>query len=731
MEKTDLLLEIGSEEVPAGYVEPAARELTRRVLGWLRDQELVDDGVEAETFFTPRRLAVRVSGVALSQPERTEQKLGPAVAAAYDEQGHPTKAAQGFARGAGIEVEELERVDTDRGPRVAASVRAGGAQTAELLATEGLLRQWVQLPFPKTMRWIPGSDLRYARPIRWIVLLLGDEVVEAQLEHLRAGRQTRGHRTLAPQALEIARPSDYEPALGRAQVQVRSEERRETIEREARRVAADAGGRLHEDPDLLDEVVQLVEHPLALRGEFDPRLVEVLPKEVIVTAMRSHQRYFSVESGDGRLLPCFITFRDGDEEGLANVIEGNERVLRARLEDALFYWNEDRSRDSEEKLQELERVVWLEGYGSVADKCRRLADLSLELAEALGLEVPAEPLRRAALLCKSDLATEMIRDGKEFTKLQGVMGRYYALEAGEDSAVADAIAEHLHPRHASDRLPAGDLATLVALADRLDSIAGSILAGFAPTGSQDPYGLRRQSLAVLRILLERGFSLDVEHWCRRALSSFERDETRRAEALAQCLDLFWGRLETILSELPVEIVRGVLTVHSLDPVDNVRAARDLAGLAGSDAFQSLLAGAKRCRNILAKEGRLGEETEDGPRRSQRLREAAADRWKAWVEHGGGGAAMGFDPGRFEDAAETELHRQVVEAVTDLEEARAAGDHASAYQKLGGLGPAIDAYFDEVLVNAEDPALRENRLCFLEDIHYLFARFADLARIPAR
>lgn len=731
MEKADLLLEIGSEEIPAGYLEPASRALADRVTSWLAEQGLEFDESAVERFATPRRLALRVGGVATNQPTRTEQKLGPAVRAAFDEAGAPTRAAEGFARGAGVAVEELERVETDRGERVAASIRTGGASTAELLKQEGLLRSWVQLPFPKTMRWVPGSDLRYARPIRWLVLLLGDEVVPARLEHLVAGRLSRGHRTLAPGTVEISRPGDYESALAEARVLVGVEQRREIIDREARRVADEVGGRLHEDPDLLDEVVQLVEHPVALRGGFDPEVVDVLPKEVIVTAMRSHQRYFSVESEDGTLLPWFVTFRDGDETGIEDVVEGNERVLRARLDDAVFYWNEDRSHGSDEKLEALQRVVWLEGYGSVADKCRRVAGLARELRDALDLEVPVAALERAALLCKTDLATEMIRDGKEFTKLQGVIGRYYALEAGEESGVADAIAEHLYPRHATDRLPAGDLATLVALADRLDSITGSVLAGFAPTGSQDPYALRRQSLAVLRILLERSFSLDLEGWCRRAFEPFSAAGPEVESALAQCLDLFWGRLETLLSDLPVEIVRGVLSVHSLDPVDNVRAATDLAGLAGSDAFQSLLAGAKRCRNILTKEERLAEEREEGALRSRRLREEARRRWQDWLRHVREGSPMGFRVEAFEDPAESALYEAAVGEVQELHSARERGDHASAFERLAELGPSIDTYFDEVLVNAEDPGLRENRLAFLEDIHYLFAFSADLARIPSR
>lgn len=731
MSSADFLLEIGSEEIPAGYIAPAVAQLRTKLETFLRDHAVDFDASATQTFCTPRRLTVRLRSVALEQPVRVETKLGPAVQAAFDAQGQPTAAAVGFARGAGIDPRDLERVATDRGERVAAKVTTGGARTRDLLLDHLDLASLVQLGFPKTMRWIPGCDLRYARPIRWLVCLLGDEVLPLRLEHLQADRTSRGHRTLAPGVVTIATPDSYESALAAAHVQVDPAQRRAAILEAARAQAVAHGGRLHEDEELLDEVTQLVEHPTAVVGSIEPARVAVLPPEVIITAMRSHQRYFSVEGADAAgamaLVPHFITFRDGGREGLANVVAGNERVLRARLDDALFYWNEDRALDSDTKLERLDRVVWLEGYGTIKAKCERIADLAGELAKALALDVDAELLRRSALLCKSDLGTEMIRDGKEFTKLQGVIGRYYAIEAGEPVAVADAIREHLYPRFATDRLPEGELGTLVALADRLDSITGCVLAGFAPTGGQDPYALRRQALAVLRILQEHAWHLDLEVWVQRALDGHPGSAEA---ALPTVLELFWGRLESVLSDLPVPIVRGVLSVSTLDPVENIRRARALAGLQGSESFARLLEGAKRCRNILVKEERLAEESLDGAARARALRLHAQEVWEKWQAHAAGAEAFGFVSIAFEDDAERDLHAEAVARVPKLAGARAAGDHAQAFALLAELGPVIGRYFDEVLVNAPDPEVRSNRLGFLVQIHYLFANFADLSRMAS-
>ncbi len=473
----------------------------------------------------------------------------------------------------------------------------------------------------------------------------------------------------------------------------------------------------------LEEIVYLAEHPHGLRGDYDSSMTEVLPREVIVTAMRAHQRYFSVESLQGALIPCFLTFRDGGGHGLKNVKAGNERVLRARLEDAVFYWNEDRAVSSEEKLRRLDSVVWIEGFGSVGDKCRRVAALACELGRVIMPDLAEETVRRAGLLSKSDLATEMIKDGKEFTKLQGIMGRYYALAAGENKEVADAIAEHLQPRFAEDRLPEGRLGSLVALADRLDTIAGCVLAGFIPTGSQDPYALRRQALAVLRILSQSELKCDLTHWIHASLSSYGQTENRMEEAATVITALFWSRLETLLQELPVEIVQAVLSVFPLDPVENARACRDLARLQGSETFQMLIEGARRCRNILVKAQRLPEESLPPQARAQALQNESRARWEA-------ANLKSYDPVEATEPAEQNLVRAAQQILPRLAKALKESTYTPAYEALAELAQPIDRYFEEVLVNAPEPAVRARRLDWLESLHYLFARFADLSRLPS-
>jgi len=722
VETTELLIEIGSEEIPAGYLPRARQRLAEKVTGFLKDKGIGYDASKVKSFATPRRIAVLIEGVSRSTETRRERRLGPSVAAAFDAGGRPTRAAEGFARSLGVKVDDLQRFTDAKGERLGLEVEVGGEETAQLLLAGDLMSDWVNLSFPKTMRWIPGQDLRYARPIRWLVCLLGDDVVPMRLVHLVAGRKSRGHRSLRPGEVEIPRASAYEKTLEEAGVLVSPERRRGILEEEARRLAAEVGGKVHDDPGLLEEVIYLAEHPRGVMGSYAEEIISTLPREVIITAMRAHQRYFSVEDSGGRLLPRFITFRDGGDEGIENVRVGNERVLRARLDDARFYWDEDRAVDSEQKLERLDHVVWLEGFGSVGDKSRRIAALAADLAGCLAPDEDVEKVRRAGLLCKSDLATEMIKDGKEFTELQGTIGSYYALEAGEDPEVARAIAEHLRPRFAEDRLPEGVVGTLVAIADRLDTMGGCVLAGFSPTGSQDPYGLRRQALAVVRILVERGWSLPLDEWIAKAIQPHPHSAEEGKRAVGEIVSLFWGRLESFLSELPVEIVRAVLSVSPLDPVENTRAARDLARLQGGETFAMLVEGAKRCRNILVKAGRLPEEGLPAQERAQRLREEATARW----EHGD---LLRWKAEDQAEEAEKGLVRATQEAIPRLRAAREQGDYEMAFQTLSGLGEPIDRYFTEVLVNAPEEDLRRRRLDWLESLHYLFARFADLSRLP--
>ena len=721
MTNSDLLLEIGSEEIPAGYLDRALLRLRDKVTGFLDGQGIQYDHEGVLGFVTPRRLAVLVKGVALQTPTREERRLGPSIAAAFDQEGHPTKAAEGFARSLGVSVDELQRFEDAKGERLGLAVETGGERTVDLLLGDGLLRDWVNLGFPKTMRWIPGEDLSYARPIRWLICLLGDEIVPMSLVHLHAGRVSRSHRTLASGKVEIPSASAYEQMMEDAGVIASADRRREIIEMEAAHLAEQAGGVLHEDQGLLAEIVQLAEHPRGILGSFDESVIEILPREVIITAMRAHQRYFSVESSGGKLLPLFITFRDGGEEGIENVRVGNERVLRARLDDAIFYWNEDRAVSSEEKIEALSSVVWLEGFGSIGDKSRRIASLAVELATILAPQADPKKVYRAGLLCKSDLATEMIKDGKEFTKLQGTMGTYYALEAGEDPEVAQAIAEHLRPRFADDRLPPGDLGTLIALADRLDTMTGCVLAGFSPTGSQDPYALRRQALAVVRTLVEREWNFPLSEWITRALAAHPGTDGAKNDAAEGTIALFWGRLESFLAELPVEIIRAVLSVSPLDPLENVRAARDLARLRGGETFAMLVEGARRCRNILVKADRLPEESLTPQERARLLQEEARRRWKEEDLLRWRGEDM-------EQEEEKELVAATQEILPRLVSALDRGAYAEAYEALSRLGPAIDRYFTGVLVNAPDDGLRRRRLDWLESLHYLFVRFADLSRL---
>ena len=721
MEQRDLLLEIGCEELPASYIGPAVRQLAQRLAKRLRES-----GIEVQDelcYSTPRRLTVLLTQVATQEPLRTEQRLGPAVAAAFDALGNPTAAAVGFARSCGVEVAALREVESQKGMRLAASVQTGGRHTRDLLLTKDFLRELLQLDFPKTMRWIPGDDFAFARPIRWIVCLFGEEALPLRLAHLTATADSRGHRTLAPGSVQIQSPTHYVDALRRAQVEVDVKRRCEAILHQAQAMAVEAGGRLHEDEELLAEVVQLVEHPQAVLGHFDPELVSILPREVIITAMRSHQRYFSIET-ESALLPSFITFRDGGTQGLEQVIAGNERVLRARLADARFYWDSDRSLSSEAKFERLRRIVWLEGLGNLAEKSERIRELSLQLVQELDLAVDLALLARAALLCKTDLATEMIRDGKEFTKLQGTIGRYYALEAGESQEVASAVDEHLRPRFAGDRLPEQPMARVVAFADRIDSIAGCYLAGLAPSGGADPYALRRQALAILRLCIDSHWSVDLEPWIGRALAAFG-ERPGAEETASRIAELFWGRLETLLAELTPQIVRAVLSAAVLDPAQIVRAAAALQRFSERSEFPGLLEGAKRCRNILVKAERLPEEQLAPAARAAALRAKAAGRLAAWQS----GRGLSHEPAALQEAAETELAAAARRAAVEVAAGRAAADPDRSFGALAGLSQPIASYFEAILVNDPDPSRRERRLGFLEDLHYLFASCADWSHLP--
>lgn len=707
-----LLCEIGSDELPARFL-PVERAYVAATLA-SRLGELALDHGDLRVMATPRRLAILVDDLQARQADREIEVKGPPLSVAFDADGAPTKAAMGFARKNGVEVGDcFEKADDKGGSFLAVRKVVSGRDAAEVLA-ELLPEIVLGIPFPKTMRWGTG-DLEYARPIQWLVTLLGDDIVPMSLAGLSAGRLTRGHRTLADgRELEIPSAGDYLDLLARHGVIVDERRRREMILAGGERALAGTGGRPIADDELLQEVVDLCEYPTPFVGSYAEDFF-ALPSEVIVTALKSHQRYFAVRGVEGdELLPLFLAVRDGDETSLDNVVQGNQRVLVARLSDALFYWEFDRKLTPDQHVERLADVTWLEGYGSLKDKIDRVAGMLGGLwAGGLGDGGPVpEALTRAAAICKFDLVTEMIRDGKEFTKLEGTIGARYAAAAGESGQVCH-ILEHYHrPRDAGDAVAEDRLAAALSIADRLDTVAGCWLAGFVPTGAKDPYALRRQTLAIQRTLIHHGLRLDLGRGFGLALVGFAgaAEPARRDEAVAALLTFANRRLEGLLTDLEItpEAVRAVLPAHGADPTDAKAWALALDRFREQADFLLLATGFKRCRNIL--EGGLPDAADAA---------GCAARWRE-----GGRSPSGRDFTNLPEEAERHLRDRVAQAVPDLLSQREAGDYGAVFGTLSALGPDIDRFFDLVRVNVEEPDLKELRHDFLREIYGLFAQYAD-------
>ena len=717
-ESFPFLLEIGSEEIPARFIPASMEALAANLTALLAELHLPSS--EVRVLATPRRLTAIVDQIAATQPDRIEEVKGPPVKVAFDAEGRPTRAGLGFASKVGVDLQDCERAGDQRGEYLLARRRIDGLPAATVLA-ERLGPLVLGLPFRKTMRW-GDLDIEYARPLQWLICLLGAEVVPFTVGNLTSGRLTRGHRTLATDAVRsLASVGDYEAVLADLHVVADPARRRELILAQAGQslAAMDPPGSLREDEELLTEVVYLCEHPTAFVGRFAPEAF-ALPPEVIVTALKAHQRYFVVDRRDGGgLLPCFVAVRDGGNDHLASVRAGNERVLQARLADALFYWRFDQRRSPDEHAAGLARVTWLEGLGTVADQVTRtaaLADLLWTAGLGQGGEVPPA-LRRAAAINRFDLVTEMIKDGKEFTKLEGRIAARYAAAAGEDETVCRILAACQLPRTATGDLPEDPLSSILSVAWRLDTLAGCWLAGFAPTGAKDPYALRRHALAVLRILLDRRARVDLAALLSRALAPYASllPEADQAGAAKELLTFIQVRLEGWLVDTAgadPAVVRAVLPVRGHDPADTAAWVDALAGFRFRDDFLLLARGFKCCTNIL--EGALLEADQ---------RQQAVDRWLA-----GGQGARGEDFSRLVEAAEVDLRQAVAAGVPELLEAEAARDYVLVFQRLSSFGPIIDRFFDTVRVNAEDPVLRDLRHGFLREIHALFLRYADFSQV---
>ena len=686
-----LLFEIGMEEMPARFVAPAIDQMAELAGRLLTESGL--DGRDITALGTPRRLALLADGLLEQQPDRTEVALGPPVAAAFDAQGQPTKAAQGFARSQGVDVADLQTQDTDKGPRVAVTKSVAGLPAGQVLA-ELLPRLVSSLTFPKSMRW--GSEkFRFARPIHWLLALLDDQVVEFELAGIKSGRSTRGHRFMSPEPRDLAAAGDYLDAMGQASVIVDRAQRAAETAREVERAAAASGGSLVEDPELLEEVTDLVELPVACLGSFDPEFLEV-PRPVIISAMREHQRYFALEDERGGLLNRFIAVNNTRPLDLSVVAKGHERVLRARLADARFFFKEDTRSPLADRLEDLKDVVFHAKLGTSFEKVERFSALAVFLARRLAPDAAGQ-VEQAARLAKCDLVTEMVG---EFPSLQGVVGEQYALREGLDPQVAAALSEHYLPAQAGGPLPAGRVGALVGLADRIDTLCGFLGVGLAPSGAADPYGLRRAAIGVIRLITENDYHLSLREVLDKALVSL-------ADKLTAPLDEVRGQVEEFLAErllrllmdqgVGSDVARAVIEAGIDDLTAAKARAQALAAVKDTPDFAPLAAGMKRVMNILRKEA------DQVP---------SADP----------------DPALMELEAERLLYEQFSSLEAEAAQRFAAGDYRQFLVGLSGLKESVDRFFDDVMVMVEDEGLRHNRLALLNRIASLFGKMAQFTHL---
>jgi glycyl-tRNA synthetase beta chain len=725
--KRDFLVEVGTEELPPKALRLLERAFAGELACGLAKSSLKHG--ELKSFATPRRLAVLVRGLAARQPEQRIERRGPPVSAAFDAEGLPTRAAQAFAASCKVAVEDLQRREESKGTFLYYAGVRSGAPAAELLAD--LVKSALEaLPIPRRMRWGAG-EAQFVRPVHWIVMLHGREVVPARLLDTASGNLTRGHRFHAPKPLALSSPSVYERKLRERGHVIADFEARRSLVRERVAAAASAlGGRALMSEALLDEVTALVEWPVPLAGRFDERFL-TLPREVLISTLEDHQRYFPVEADDGRLLPCFIAVANIESRDPAKVIEGNQRVVRPRLADAAFFWEQDRKSALVARAQDLDKVTFQAKLGSVGDKARRVEALAVAIAQA---RAPSETetlrrARRAAQLCKCDLLTAMVG---EFPELQGIMGTYYAVADGEDAEVATAIREHYQPRGAGDELPATETGTTLALADKLDTLAGIFAIGERPSGTKDPFGLRRAAIGVVRIAVEKRIDLELPRLLLRALTLAQADigkaavaAGKTAPALAiervagEVYDYVLERLRAFYLEgsvatasapgvgeapgaaITAEMFDAVLATRPASPLDFDTRLKALSAFLSQPEAASLTAANKRVANILRKAG-----------------EALP-----------GGTSPPVEPALLRAPAERALFDALRERHDAVAAATARKDYAGSLTLLTQLRPAVDAFFDQVMVMDENPQLRANRLALLARMRELFAGVADLSRLP--
>lgn len=699
----DFLLEIGCEEIPAGMLPGAINELKVILEKYLNANNLIHNS-NIEVYGAPRRLAASCSAIRLKQPDETKEITGPPKSVAYDAAGKPTRAAESFAQKMNSPVSSLKTITTSKGEYLAAQQVILG-RSANAILEEVLPRAVAEIPWPRNMYWTGAAGLHFIRPIRWVVALLGGKPIKFTLGDAVAGNVSSGHRFLGKAMIPLSSSKEYVQKLKLNFVMVRPEDRKKKIEGELKKLASDKGLRIHEDQHLMDMVTYLNEYPTAILGGFDPSYLD-LPEEILVTVMRDHQKYFALERKDGKLAPNFLAVINLDHDKAGLIRAGHERVLRARFADARFFWETDQKSRLADHLPMLAAVTYQEKLGSYGDKVERMRELARWLSEqwfSRGIaHASVGAADRAAELSKCDLVTEMVR---EFTELQGIVGGLYAKSQGEPEEVAWAVYDQYKPAGIEDSIPRNIVGQALALADKFDSLVGCFAVGLVPSGSSDPFALRRAAIGIVKVLIETKLPVSLSMTIARAAKSLANGPRKIQVTPAvekQVLEFLLDRARFVLKErggLAYDEINAALAAGADDLVDAVRRMEAIKAIRKTKNFEPLAVSFKRIRKILEKAG-----PESG--------------WKL--------SAVRSD--LFAEESERDLHAKASAAMKQVEQHKRAGKYREALQEIAGLRPAVDRFFDEVMVNADDAQVRKNRLTLLSGLLSEFSTLADFSEI---
>jgi len=686
-----LLLEIGTEEIPAGYIEPALDALSQTIVRKLDAARIVHGGVNV--YGTPKRLAVEIADVAEKQTPLSVEMIGPPKKVGFDDQGRPTVAAEKFAEKAGVAVAKLIVKETEKGAYLCAQKMERGKSSRALLSTI-LPETILATPFPKSMRWGTLS-ISFARPIHTVLALLGNKIIPFTVGDIKSGRMTLGHRFMASGRIRVDHPKEYIKKLREAHVLADIRARKKSVRTAVEKAAGKIGGRVLEDDALLDTVTHLVEYPVPSTGRFDDAFL-ALPPEILITAMRRHQKYFAVEDDKGCLMPHFIAVNNTRTRNPSLVATGHERVLRARLSDARFFFNSDLSETFDQRVEKLKGVLFQSELGTMHEKIQRVRDMAAYLADAAAMPSDViKDVKRAAWLCKADLVSQVVG---EFPELQGIMGRVYAEKSGEPERVARALEEHYRPTHSGGVLPGDPVGALLSIADKLDSICGCFSVGLVPTGASDPYALRRQGIGIVLIMLSRNFQFSLEAAVQKSLSLFPEAVCKDAAAAEKIFSFLQNRMVHLLAEegYAKDVIQAVTTVSS-DCVPDVWArVKALDHLKKAPDFEPLAVAFKRVVNI--------------------------------IKQAGGGAVPEVKESLFSDKSEKALYAAYQKTARDVEQLLKKGAYEKALVRIASLREPVDAFFDAVLVMTKDGRIRLKRLAVLSLIAGLFERIADFSKI---